>query len=66
MLRWLSYLVGEGINTNYEQIAPVSGGAWYRNTGKPREQPFEQIVFDKKWQPPKDNANWGKNHARLH
>jgi len=25
----------------------VSGGAWYRNTGKPREDPFERIVFDK-------------------
>jgi hypothetical protein len=25
----------------------VSGGVWYRNPGKPREQPFERIVFDK-------------------
>jgi len=25
----------------------VSGGVWYRNTGKPREEPFERIVFDK-------------------
>ena len=25
----------------------VSGGAWYRNTGKPRDEPFERIVFDK-------------------
>src|SRR5690349_19735680 len=25
----------------------VSGGVWYRNTGEPREQPFERIVFDK-------------------
>src|SRR5688500_500304 len=25
----------------------VSGGVWYRNTGKPRERPFERIVFDK-------------------
>lgn len=25
----------------------VSGGAWYRNTGKPREETFERIVFDK-------------------
>jgi hypothetical protein len=24
----------------------VSGGAWYRNTGKPRAEPFERIVFD--------------------
>lgn len=24
----------------------VSGGVWYRNTGKPREEPFERIVFD--------------------
>lgn len=24
----------------------VSGGVWYRNTGKPRSQPFERIVFD--------------------
>ena len=28
-------------------IDHVSGGAWYRNTGKPREEPFERIVFDK-------------------
>ena len=25
----------------------VSGGVWYRNTGKPRSEPFERIVFDK-------------------
>jgi FG-GAP-like repeat len=25
----------------------VTGGAWYRNTGKPRTEPFERIVFDK-------------------
>jgi hypothetical protein len=25
----------------------VSGGTWYRNTGRPREEPFERIVFDK-------------------
>ena len=25
----------------------AAGGAWYRNTGKPREEPFERIVFDK-------------------
>jgi len=25
----------------------VAGGAWYRNTGKPRTEPFERIVFDK-------------------
>src|SRR3982751_3886831 len=25
----------------------VSGGVWYRNTGKPREEPFERHVFDK-------------------
>ena len=25
----------------------VSGGVWYRNTGRPREQSFERIVFDK-------------------
>ena len=24
----------------------VTGGAWYRNTGKPRTEPFERIVFD--------------------
>jgi hypothetical protein len=24
----------------------VSGGVWYRNTGKPREEPFERIMFD--------------------
>src|SRR5918992_2031366 len=28
-------------------IDHVSGGAWYRNTGKPRERPFERHVFDK-------------------
>ena len=25
----------------------VAGGAWYRNTGQPRTEPFERIVFDK-------------------
>ncbi|MHB1036592.1 MAG: FG-GAP repeat domain-containing protein [Pirellulales bacterium] len=25
----------------------VTGGAWYRNTGKPRTEPFERIAFDK-------------------
>lgn len=25
----------------------VAGGAWYRNTGKPKEEQFERIVFDK-------------------
>jgi len=25
----------------------VAGGAWYRNTGRPRTEPFERIVFDK-------------------
>jgi hypothetical protein len=24
----------------------VAGGAWYRNTGKPRTEPFERVVFD--------------------
>jgi hypothetical protein len=24
----------------------VAGGVWYRNTGKPRGEPFERIVFD--------------------
>jgi hypothetical protein len=24
----------------------VTGGVWYRNTGRPREEPFERIVFD--------------------
>jgi hypothetical protein len=24
----------------------VTGGVWYRNTGTPREQPFERIAFD--------------------
>ena len=24
----------------------VSGGVWYRNTGKPRDEPFERVVFD--------------------
>src|SRR5688572_22114462 len=27
-------------------IDHVSGGVWYRNTGKPREGPFKRIVFD--------------------
>jgi hypothetical protein len=27
-------------------IDHVSGGVWYRNTGKPREEAFERIVFD--------------------
>lgn len=25
----------------------IAGGAWYRNTGKPRTEPFQRIVFDK-------------------
>ena len=25
----------------------IAGGAWYRNTGKPRAEPFERILFDK-------------------
>jgi hypothetical protein len=25
----------------------VTGGAWYRNTGKPESEPFERILFDK-------------------
>lgn len=25
----------------------VSGGVWYRNTGKPRAEPFERLVFDR-------------------
>ena len=24
----------------------VCSGVWYRNTGKPREQPFERYIFD--------------------
>lgn len=24
----------------------VAGGAWYRNTGNPRQEPFQRIVFD--------------------
>lgn len=24
----------------------VTGGAWYRNTGRPRSEPFERILFD--------------------
>src|SRR3954466_6940640 len=28
-------------------IDHVSGGVWYRNTGKPREEEFERLVFDK-------------------
>src|SRR5688572_22195144 len=27
-------------------VDPVSGGVWYRNTGRPREEAFERIVFD--------------------
>jgi FG-GAP-like repeat len=26
----------------------VAGGVWYRNTGKPRSEPFERIIFDAK------------------
>jgi hypothetical protein len=25
----------------------VAGGVWYRNTGRPRQEPFERIVFDR-------------------
>ena len=27
----------------------VTGGAWYRNTGQPRTELFERIVFDQTW-----------------
>ncbi len=54
--RWVKHLVG----TNYLSdvgLAPldvdrdgwvdlVCSGVWYRNTGKPRDHPFERIVFD--------------------
>src|SRR5689334_11130558 len=53
---WIQHLVG----TNYLSdvgLAPldvdrdgwtdlVCSGVWYRNTGKPREQGFERIMFD--------------------
>jgi len=53
---WKQHVVG----TNYESdvglaaldvdrdgsIDFVCSGVWYRNPGKPREQPFERIVFD--------------------
>jgi hypothetical protein len=54
--RWVQHLIG----TNYLSdvgLAPldvdgdgwidfVCSGVWYRNSRKPREQPFERIVFD--------------------
>ena len=54
--RWTQHVVG----TNYLSdvglaaldvdrngwIDFVCSGVWYRNTGKPREQPFERILFD--------------------
>ena len=54
--RWARHVIG----TNYLSdvgLAPldvdgdgwidfVCSGVWYRNTGKPREQPFERYIFD--------------------
>ena len=54
--RWVRHLLGEQHPSDVGGTAfdvdgdgwvdHVSGGVWYRNTGKPREEPFERIVFD--------------------
>ena len=55
--RWTRHVLGENHPSDVGGTAldvdgdgwvdHVSGGVWYRNTGKPRELPFERIVFDK-------------------
>jgi hypothetical protein len=55
---WVRHVVGEnhpsdvggyGFDVDGDGwVDHVSGGVWYRNTGKPREEPFERIVFDEK------------------
>jgi hypothetical protein len=54
--RWVSHRLGEQSPSEVGGAALdvdgdgwidfVTGGAWYRNTGKPRTEPFERIVFD--------------------
>ena len=54
---WVRHVVGDNHPSDVGGIAfdvdhdgfidHVSGGAWYRNTGRPRDEPFERIVFDK-------------------
>src|SRR5262249_35150501 len=54
--RWVQHLVGTNFLSDVG-LAPldvdgdgwidlVCSGVWYRNTGHPREQPFERLVFD--------------------
>ena len=54
--RWAQHIVGTNFLSDVG-LAPldvdrdgwidfVCSGVWYRNTGKPREQPFERIMFD--------------------
>jgi len=55
--RWVRYKLGDQSPSDVGGAALdvdgdgwvdfVAGGAWYRNTGKPRTEPFERIVFDK-------------------
>ena len=55
--RWVRHTLGERSPSDVGGAAMdvdgdgwidfVTGGAWYRNTGKPRTEPFERIVFDK-------------------
>jgi hypothetical protein len=54
--RWVQHLVGTNYLSDVGLAAPdvdgdgwidlVCSGVWYRNPGKPREQPFERHVFD--------------------
>lgn len=55
--RWARHLLGEQSPSDVGGAAFdvdgdgwtdfVAGGAWYRNTGRPRTEPFERILFDK-------------------
>lgn len=54
--RWVRHALGERSPSDVGAAALdvdgdgwvdlVTGGAWYRNTGKPRQEPFERIAFD--------------------
>lgn len=54
--RWTRYRLGENSPSEVGAAAIdvdgdgwidlVTGGAWFRNTGRPREEPFERIAFD--------------------
>lgn len=54
--RWVRHKLGENSPSDVGgkaldvdgdgRVDFVTGGAWYRNTGKPRTEPFERIVFD--------------------